>query len=237
MLGTLMPAQVHLRPATDTEKAALADVLRSMPTVARRVLRGAENALVLWAASLLGLVALWLAAAWLAGRWFSIEFGLRSDAAVWVLGVGVPVCAVYALGSSARWLRQWSGRRPLIEADVQAGLVNEEHYEFTAVKRFQELEHGGLIYFLRTPDDKVLTLFDHESQDLGAQQLDPLKSCFQPTLELIMVRAPKSDFVIERRFLGTPLELDEPSELSVSPRHWPHDGYTDIPWNELEARL
>ncbi len=201
-------------------------------------MQGAENALVLWAVSLLGLVVLWQAAAWFARFWFNNELGLRSDAALWILGIGVPVCAVYALISSVRWLRQWSVQRPLIEADVRAGLVLEEHYAFTAVKRFQELEHGGLFYFFRTADDKVLTLFDHESQELGVKALDPLKSSFQPTLELIMVRAPKSDVVIERRFFGPPLDLDEPSELSVPPKHWPHpDGYTDIPWNELESRL
>ena len=34
------------------------------------------------------------------------------------------------------------------------------------------------MYFLRTADDKVLTLFDYESQELGANGKDPLQVNF-----------------------------------------------------------
>jgi hypothetical protein len=238
MLGVLMPVQVHQRPATDSEKELLVAMLRNAPSRAQRCRQGVENALVLWAASLLALVVVWLVAAWVGRHAFDMEFGLRSDAAVWVLGIAAPVSAVHAVFSSVRWLRGSRGQRPLIQADVAAGVVDEARYAFTEIKRFQEPEHGGLIYFLLTVDDRVLTLFDHESQDLGVQGLDPRQSSFQPTRELVIVRAPKCGFVIDRRFLGEPLPLNTPRPLKIAPKHWPQaDRYTDIAWEDLEAKL
>ena len=40
--------------------------------------------------------------------------------------------------------------------------VHEERYVFSEAKRFQEPEHGGLIYFLRSNENEV----DRQSSDL-----------------------------------------------------------------------
>jgi hypothetical protein len=123
-------------------------------------------------------------------------------------------------------------------ADISGAQVAEEHYVLTAAKRFQEPEHGGLIYFLRTAEDKVLTLYDHESQDLGVQGGEPLKSSFRPKTELVMVRAPQTALVIDKAFSGEVLEAGDPIVLVVPPNEWPEtESYCDIPWTELEARL
>jgi hypothetical protein len=233
-----MPSQVVQRVATSAELAFLEKTLRDATTNVRRWKQGGENALVLWAVSLLGLVVIWLAFAWVVRKLFFFDVGLHSAAAVWVLGIGTPICAVYAGISSTRWVRSWKDYRPLLQADIAAGQVTEEHYGFTSAKRFQEPEHGGLIYFLRTTEDKVLTLFDHESQDLGAQGGDPLKSSFVPRSELVMVRAPKTGLVIDKTFAGALLEAGEPVELSVGPKHWPEsESCVNIAWSELESRL
>lgn len=170
---------------------------------------------------MLVLVAICLGPAWLARKFFTTEFGLRSDAAVWIFGIAVPVCLIYAVISSARWIRGWHDYRPLLRADISNHKVEEEHYVFTEAKRFQEPEHGGLIYFLRTSEDKVFTLFDHESQDLGVQNGDPLKSSFVPRQNLVITRAPETRFVISKVFAGPPLEIGEPAELTSAPKHWP----------------
>ena len=146
----VMPNRVVNRDATAAETAYLEQLLVEAPTTSRHWKQGAENALVLWAASLLGLVAIWLGLAWLARTFFTIEFGLRSEAAVWFFGIAVPVCLIYAVISSARWIRGWYDYRSLLRADISDQKVEEEHYVFTETKRFQEPEHGGLIYFLRT---------------------------------------------------------------------------------------
>jgi len=139
--------------------------------------------------------------------------------------------------SSARWVKHWRDREDY-RADLQGGQVVEESYEFTAAKRFQEPEHGGLMYFLRTTDDKVFVLFDYESQDFGAQGEDPLKSKFQPCTELLVARTPKTGVVLNQRFSGALLDAGDPYELSIPPQSWPEsETYCKFRWDELEKCL
>lgn len=232
-----MPSHIIQRPATEAEQAFLRETYAKAPTTARRRKLGIENALVMWASSLLAIVVIWLGIAWLARKLFDVDFGLRSSAAVWIWGAAILLTAIFAIISSVRWILDWKDHRPLLQADIDAAQVAEEHYLFTAAKRFQESEYGGFIYFLRTADYKVFTLFDHESQDLGAQGGDPLKSSFVPRSSLIMVKAPRSDWVISKSFSGEVLEAGNPIELVLSPKEWPEsERYCDIPWAELEAR-
>lgn len=121
---------------------------------------------------------------------------------------------------------------------LDAGQVQEERYAFTAAKRFQEPEHGGLIYFLRTVEGKVLTMFDAESQDLAMSEQDPLTSSFRSMSELVMVRSPNTGFVIGQTFSGDPLELGPPLEIEADPKDWPEsETYCDMPWADLASRL
>jgi len=233
-----MPSHVVHRPATEVELAFLQKTLASAATTARRWKQGIENALVLWAVTLLGLVGIWLVCAWLGRKLFEIEFGSRSSAAIWVVGAATLLSASYAVASTVRRIKRWVNYRPLLVADISGAQVAEERYLFKAAKRFQEPEHGGLIYFLRTQEDRVLTLCDHESQDLGVQGGDPLKSSFIPKSELVMIRAPKTALIIDKAFSGKVLDAGDPIILVVPPNEWPQtESYCDIPWTELEARL
>lgn len=233
-----MPTRVIQRPATPSELEFLTDLQRNSPTTGRRWRLGILNALLVWAGSMLGIVVIWLAVAWVSRRTGNAEFGLSSPVAWWVVAIATPLSAIYATVSSVRWAKGWKDQRPQFRADIDGARVDEEHYAFTAAKRFQEPEHGGLIYFLRTTEDRVLTLFDHESQDLGAQEQDPLSSSFRPMSALVMVRAPKTGFVVEKNFAGTPLEAGDPVALDLEPKLWPEtECYCNIPWAELESRL
>jgi len=232
-----MPNQIIPRPATEAEQAFLRETLAKAPTTARRWKQGIENALVLWAASLLGVVVIWLGAAWLGRKLLDAEFGWRSPAGLWIWGIAIALTAILAVVSSVRWVSAWKDYRPLLQADIDDAQVTEEHYAFTEAKRFQEPEHGGLLYFLRTKDDKVFTLFDHESQDLALQGGDPLKSPFVLKSSLVMVKAPKADWVISKHFSGEVLEAGDPMDLELDPKDWPEsECYCDIPWDQLEAR-
>lgn len=233
-----MHSHVVQRRATEAEQASLKKILANAATTGHRWKRGIENALVLWAVSLLGLVVIWLAFAWLGRKLFEVEFGLHSFAMIWLLGVATPLCAVYAAVSSVRWIKAWPDYRPQLRADIEEARVSEEHYVFTEAVRFQDPEHGGLIYFFHTTEDKVLTLFDHESQDLGTQEGDPLRSSFMPQSRLVMVRAPRTALVISKAFSGETLEVSDPIELAVAPEDWPEsESYCNIPWTKLKARL
>jgi hypothetical protein len=94
------------------------------------------------------------------------------------------------------------------------------------------------MYFLKTTDGKVFVQFDYESQDLGARGENPFNSTFQPRRRLLIVRAPKSGFVIAQKFSGDALNAGDAHELSLGPGAWPEsETYCAIPWDELQSRL
>ncbi|PTT77797.1 hypothetical protein DBR42_24675 [Pelomonas sp. HMWF004] len=233
-----MPHRTHQRIASANELAFLRDHLAGTPTTALRWRRGAGNALVLWAVSLLGFVIVWSAAAWLAYRIAGIDCGLHSAVAPWLLGIATPLCAVYAVGSSVLWISRCKDYRSSLAADIAAAQVIEEHYVFDAARQFREPEHGGLIYFLRATDGRVLTLDGDPGRSLDDQDDDPLISSCRPMPKLILVRAPQTGGVISRTFSGEPLELSDPIELHAPPEQWPEtEAYCGIPWPQLERML
>jgi len=200
--------------------------------------RGFQTALLQWAVALLVFVLAWGLLAWVAAKLTHMSFGWQSPSAFLTLAAGAALSAAYSAVSTMRWMSRWPDARPRVDRDIAAGLVTEEHVEFEAVKRFQEPEHGGLIYFLRTSDERVFVLYDHESQDLGVQSQDPLGSRFRPRVHFRLVRAPSSRFVLSRSFSGPVLELHDPVELTASPGQWPEtDEFCEIRWDELESRL
>lgn len=233
-----MPHHTCQRAASRDELTLLREWFASAPTTASRWKQGAQNALVLWAASLLGFVVVWLCAAWLARRLAGIDYGLHSAAAPWLLGIATTLCTVYAVGSSVLWLKRWKDYRPSLAADIARAQVIEEHYAFDAVRRFQEPEHGGLIYFLRATDGRVLTLDDDLGRDIGLRGGDSLTSGGTPMSKLVIIRAPETGWVISKTFSGEPLELPAPVELNAAPQQWPEtEAYCDIPWSQLENVL
>jgi len=220
------------------ERDFLQGILNSSPSSAKRWAAGAGNAVVLFAVLMLLFFGGWWVVAWLARTTISMDIGLRSSAALWVIALGVSGCALGAAVSSVRWARGWHDVRPRLRADLEGGQVVEELYQFTAAKRFQEPEHGGLFYFLLTTDEKVLVLYDAESQNLGAAGEDPLGSPFKAYTRLSMVRAPNTGYVINQRFSGELLDAGEPREMRLPPRQWPEpDMFCQIPWQKLEERL
>ena len=140
-----------------------------------------------------------------------------------------------SLTKAVRW--QSSLRRAQTE-DLENGVVTEEAFHFTETKRLQEHEHGGLIYFLRTVDNRVYVLFDYESQDLGVDEQDPLTSTFRPHEKFVMARAPKSRMILGNRFFGGQLELPTPMPITVPPSKWPtFEAYCDTPWEQLDTKF
>ncbi len=226
------------RPMSEPEKEFLEGALKNSKTSARRWRIASVNTVLHYSLSMLAFVVVWKVIAWVARATLSVEIGWHSPAAVWIAALGAVACVPPAIISSARWLKSQSDIRPGLRADLEKGLVTEEAYEFTSTKRFQEPEHGGLIYFLRTTDDKVLVLYDDESQELGAQGENPLNSKFQPSTELLLVRAPQTGIVISRHFSGSALDPGKPLEISVEPQAWPEpETYCKYRWDELEKRL
>jgi hypothetical protein len=231
-----------MRSTTRSMSAEERQMLAALTTAAggrfRRLTLAARKGFTLWAASLLVLFVVWLSVAWPARLMGGRDIGLQSAWAPWIFAVGVPLCAVYAVVAALRWLANLPNLGPSLRADLDNGEVAEESYRFTAARRFQDPEHGGLMYFLRTPEDRVFVIYDAESQELGARGRDPLASAFQAHSDLTLIRAPRSDVVISRSFAGDALDAGDPSELALPPRHWPEsETYCDFAWSELEQRV
>jgi len=161
------------RALTMMEQDTLQAYLSRLPTSSVRFRRAIANALVHWAVTLLVFVVAWYVAAWLAKKLTRVSFGWKSSWALPILAVGASSSGAFAVLSTLRWMRDWRDVRPLVLRDLNRGVATEEALLVTAAKRFQEPEHGGLIYFLRTNDDRVFVLYDYESQDRGVQGQDP----------------------------------------------------------------
>ncbi len=218
---------------SETERETVRKLLLKLPSTAKRWQEAAKMGLTSWFIATLLFIFAWDFIVWLINKTIH-----KKVSWIWVV-VSVSLgLAIYFIIESIRWVKKWPDNRKEYQADIETGQVVEESYVFNAAKRFQEQEHGGLIYFLRTTDNKVFALFDHESQNLGVENKNPLNSKFQPTTELLIVRAPKSELVISRQFSGTPLDAGEINDLLVGPKSWPEDEeYCKIPWDELEMRL
>jgi hypothetical protein len=226
------------RTMSEGEREQLRQILKMSPSGASRWMKGAVNALVGWAVLMMVFVVAWKFIAWVARATFHVQIGWDSPVALWIAGSGILACALYAVVESVRWVLKWPDSRREVRDDLEGGLVIEESYEFTAARRFQEPEHGGLFYFLRTTDDKVFVLYDEESQALGARGENPLTSPFRPCRELLLVRAPKTRFVIGQQFSGAVLDAGDPHELSIGPDAWPEsEEFCKVRWDALDSRF
>jgi len=227
------------RPMSAAERAYLEDSLRKSATSLKRWREGAENALVFWSVSMLLLCLAWVGLAWLARTLVHWDIGWSNNPSAFeVLAVAALACAVLAVVSSVRWIKGWQDIRPALRADLEGGQVVDERYQFVAAKRFQEQHHGGVLYFLRTSDDKVLVLFDYESQELAVHDKDPMTSTFRVHTELLMVRAPKTGFVIRKEFSGALLDPGELHDMDDAPEKWPEDeSLCPIAWDDLERHF
>ena len=178
----------------------------------------------------------WAFVAWLMRAWIDVNVGWGSPLGVWIGGGGFAMVVIWLALELRRLVESRTTRRRAILADLDAGLVEEEELSVLEVKRFQEPEHGGLIYFLRVTDDRILVLYDYESQALGVDGEDPLASSFCPRQTLQRVQAPCSRDVLRQEFSGEPLPLPPPVMLAAKPERWPEpEEFSGTPWHELDA--
>jgi hypothetical protein len=232
-----VPAQTTERPFTDAERAQLLRILQSVADDGPRRRIATGQAVVVWAFGSLIAAVLWLVVAAIAKAVAGVSFGWSSPYVVHGLVLCLLVSGAFAIVSSLRWMKLNRSFAPLVEADLARGIASVEDHEFSAVKRFQEPEHGGLMYFLRSSSGRPYVLYDTESQHLGAQQKNPLDSSFVPRSALRVVRAAGSRLVLASEFSGSELPSGTPVPLTVKPAQWPEeDEYCVVEWGELEAR-
>lgn len=217
------------------ERALLETTLRNAPA---RWKVAAENIVVLWGSSMLAFVLCWAAVAWIGRLTFAVNIGWKAQFAPLVLLVGGTGTIVLSVMSTVRWLKPSRVYRSLVRTDLAENAVVEKQLTFVEAKVLREPEHGGLMYFFRTSDDRVFVIYDHESQDLGVEVKDPRASAFQPRAQLSLVMAPMSRVSLSKTFSGPPLTAGNVMELAADPKQWPaSDEFCGVAWHELEDRF
>jgi hypothetical protein len=182
----------------------------------------------------IALLAVWVAVTWLVRATLGVNFGTDSGAAHaiwWTIGTVATVVGVYVATAMYRATAMTGD----LARDLAAGTVDEQTHDVTAAMVFQEQEHGGLVYFLRLADERVLVLYDYESQELGADGGEPFDSAMKAAERVTLVRTPEAGFLVRHEFSGAPVEAAAYDLLSDD--LWDDGDFCDIPWDELEARL
>lgn len=227
------------RRATDEELGELGRHLAKLPGSTKRLREALANTVVMWAMSSLLAAVTWAGIAWISRHLFQLEFGWRSPVAVYFLGAIVVISAIVAVMSTSRWIRGWKDYRPLLRADLDAVEVFEERHEFVAAKWYQEQEHGGIIWCLRTPSDRTYVWYDHDSVGLAEEAAEAGKEApeysFRARSQLVIVRGVASETIVSETFSGAELPVESTNDLLIDPRRWPEDrDYFSVPWAKLD---
>ncbi len=233
-----MPLVIRQRPASLEEQQLIKNLRLQVPGKPGQIRAFLENTVVTWAVTMLAIILLWAGLCWCLRKLFGLALDLRSPVSLWLLALATPTCALFAAWHSWRWSRQQAKQRQAYANDLDSALLQEEHYTLSAAKRFQEPEHGGLLYCLLTDEKRVLVLYDYASQNLNQQEKNPLDSDFLPKTALRMLRLPQTGVVIAREFSGEPLPLSATFELDLDPEDWPEeDAYCQLDFAKLEFTL
>ncbi len=119
-----------------------------------------------------------------------------------------------------------------IDADLEAGIVEETRVSVVAAKRFKEPEHNAYMLFLRTPEDRVFVVYDYES--FGRERP---KICLRPQTNLTFVHFPETRLDI-LDWSGPEIPVKRSKELLLHVDDWPEaEAWCDIPWDELDSVL
>jgi hypothetical protein len=212
------------RAASDGERSALQAALRDSRqsrSQRLRLLPGLSFSL------LLPLGLLWCILYWVGWKFFSLDLGLHGAAAPWIAGVAVLALVAMVGPEVSKTLRHSRSAIRALEADLASGSVEDMTIRITDAMRFQEPEHGGFLYFLRTGDERVYVQFDYGSQDRG-------RSRYLPRDTLNVVRGQHGGHILASVFTGHPVEIAHDGKLTAKPGQWPEpDTFCSTPWNML----
>ncbi|ALN61781.1 hypothetical protein GLA29479_897 [Lysobacter antibioticus] len=233
-----MSVEVVSRPMTQAEFGELAWSSDAGPAPVKTAF---GNWLVATAALSLLMALLSMGAGWLARTLFGVgawvdeyaSFAVLAGAAAIALG-----CAVHAWRQARRLGRLRAASRAAYRADMQAGTVNEESYEFSECKPLAEPEHGGLVYLLKIDAGRCLAVYDYDSMRIAMDDGDPSSSPMTPSRCATLRRAPVSGYVFSLEFFGAAFGKAVQGELPAEVGNWPEHGEVwAVPWNDIERRL
>lgn len=231
-IGINMSSKIITRKMTSDERSKLEEI-SGLVTLKKKWLQGAENTLVLWSATLLAIFMLGGLVVFLIEKIFDINVLFSSEITVWGLSILIIGSGVYAIISSYNWIKNWGDFKPLIIEDLKHSNIFQETLEITEIKKFQEIEHGGIIYFLHNKDGRVFVL-QHSDYHINPDDRIP----FIIKRKLKIAYAPKSNFMLSTDFSGEIIDSEKLFKLTVPPNKWPEEHtWCNIRWDDLEKTL
>lgn len=183
------------------------------------------------------LIVLWLFLNWLIGLIISIDFGWGSQYRNYILWPIVVLSYLYFFVETAKSCGLDSKIREALKEDLAGKILKVSEYPIIEVKVFEEPEHGGFIYFVLSCDDKVIALFDYESQDLSIDGEDPKNSSYKVRKNLKISKTPIANFIVDDHFFGEIVEIPEINVFTENTEIWPvHAEYVKCKWENVDAR-
>ena len=229
-----MPSKIITRSITSDEKTSLENAQTiSSPNIREEL----SMLLSVFISFMIIVVLLWFILALLGSAIFDLQFGLNSRYSPWILSIliliGVGLC-----GSELFRQMKWKKNKSYeIEQDIENEEVEELQLEILDSKCLQEIEHGGVFYFLRTREGRIFVMFDYDSPGIVADGRNPFDSEFKPLNNLHITRTLKSKIILNQRFLGEPVKITSIGDMMAEPSDWPEaEEFCSIRWDEIEEK-
>ena len=183
------------------------------------------------------LVLIWIFINWLLGFIVAFDFGWNSQYRNYILWPIVGFSYSWFLFEVAKSCGPNSKTRLAVKKDLEVKILKVSEYPIYEAKVFEEPEHGGFIYFVRTSGDKVLALFDSESQDLSIDGQDPKDSSYKIRSVLKISRAPNSNIIVDEQYSGDLVQISELEVFTENTKIWPeHAGFVKCKWENVSAK-
>jgi hypothetical protein len=183
------------------------------------------------------LVLIWIFINWLLGFIITFDFGWNSQYRNYILWPIVGLSYSWLFFEVAKTCGPNSQTKQALKKDLEVKVLKVSEYPIYEVKFFEEPEHGGFIYFVRTSGDKVLALFDSESQDLSIDDQDPKDSSYKIRNVLKISKAPNSNIIVGEQFSGEPVQIPELEVFTANTKIWPkHADFVKCKWENISAK-
>ena len=180
------------------------------------------------------LVLTWIFINWLLRFIVAFDFGWNSQYRNYILWPIVGFSYSWFLFEVAKSCGPNSQTRLALKKDLEEKILKVSEYPIYEAKVFEEPEHGGFIYFVRTSGDKVLALFDSESQDLSIDGQDPKDSSYKIRNVLKISRAPNSNIIVDEQFNGDLVQISELEIFTENTKIWPeHAEFVKCQWEKV----
>ena len=182
------------------------------------------------------LVLVWLFINWFLGFIVPLDFGWNSQYRNYILWPIVGFSYLWLFFEVALTCGPDPQIKQALRKDLEKRVLKVSEYPIYEAKVFEEPEHGGFIYFVRTSGDKVLALFDAESQDLSIDGQDPFDSSYKIRSVLKISRAPNSNMIVDEQFSGKLVPIPEPEVCNEDSDIWPeHADFVKCKWEKVSS--